>query len=179
MNIDIRELQIKDLDQYLYWNNPKRKFHDFNGPYFKKKTEKELLDYIKILERKLKKWETNVLENKKLIVDDNDYLIWEANWYWKSKETLWMEVWILIFNEEYWWKWIWCIALKKWIDEIFTYNPKIVRLWLTTWSWNIAMMKLAEKLWFQKEAVYRKARIVDWKYFDSVSYWILKNEWEN
>ncbi len=178
MKIDLRELQLKDLETYLYWNHTDRKFHKFNWPYFKQRTEQELNDYIKLLEEKLKNWEKNVLENKKLIVNQNDELLWEVNWYWKSKETLWMEVGIVIFNEEYWWKWIWYIALKKWISEIFNNNPKIVRLWITTWSWNLWMIKLAEKLGLEKEAVYRKARIVNWEYYDSISYWILRDEWE-
>lgn len=40
------------------------------------------------------------------------------------------------------------------------------------------MMNLAEKLGLKKEAVYRKARIVDKKYYDSISYGILKEEWK-
>lgn len=40
------------------------------------------------------------------------------------------------------------------------------------------MMKLAEKLGLEKEAEYRKARIVDGKYYDSISYGILKEDWE-
>lgn len=178
MKINLREIELKDLEQYLYWNNPKRKFHKFNWPYFKQKTEEELVEYIELLKKKIINKEANVLENKKLIVNHKDELIWEVNWYWKSEETLWMEIWIVIFNEEYWWKWIWYIALKKWINEIFSKNPKIIRLWITTWSWNSWMIKLAEKLLFNKEAVYKNARIVDWKYFDSVSYWILREEWD-
>ena len=70
-------------------------------------------------------------------------------------------------------------AIKKYINEIFAINPKITRLWITTWSWNTWMIKLSEKLWLKKEAVYRKARIVEWKYYDSISYWILRKEWDN
>lgn len=40
------------------------------------------------------------------------------------------------------------------------------------------MMNLAEKLGLKKEAVYRKARIVDNKYYDSISYGILMEEWK-
>ena len=178
--IKLRNLKEKDLNDYLLWNHPDRAFHKMNWPYFKQKTEEELKSYVEELRKKFKNWEKNVLENKKIIVNfKTDEIIWEVNWYWKSEETFWMEAWIVIFNEKYWRKWIWTIAFKMWIDELFEENPKIIRLWLTTWSWNIAMMKLAEKLWFQKEAVYRKARILNWKYYDSVSYWILKEEWEN
>lgn len=179
MKINLRAIRLNDLEDYLYWNNPKRKFHNFNWPYFKQRTEIELISYINILREKINKNEINVLKNKKLIVNNDNELIWEVNWYWKSEETLWMEIGIVIFNEKYWWKGIWYIALKKWIDETFDTNPELIRLWLTTWSWNIWMIKLSEKLWFTKEAVYRKARKVGWKYYDSISYWILKEEWDD
>jgi putative hydrolase of HD superfamily len=89
-----------------------------------------------------------------------------------------MEVGIVIFNENYWGNGIGYKALKLWIDEIFTENPKLIRLGLSTWSGNLRMMRLAEKLGLKKEAVYRKARIVDNQYYDSVSYGILKEEWQ-
>lgn len=88
-----------------------------------------------------------------------------------------MEIGIVIFNEEYWGKGIGSTALKIWINEIFSENPKLVRLGLSTWSGNKRMMKLAEKLKLKKEAVYRKARIVNEQYYDSVSYGILREEW--
>lgn len=40
------------------------------------------------------------------------------------------------------------------------------------------MVKLAEKLGLKLEARYRKARIVAGTYYDSVSYGILREEWE-
>lgn len=179
MNLKLREIMLNDLEYYFELNHPDKSFHNFNGPYFKKQTEAELKKYIEKLKEKLLNWETNVLKSKKLIVNmDTDELIWEVNWYWKSEETLWMEIWIVIFNEDYWGKWIWFEAMNIWINELFKENKNIVRLWLSTWSWNKAMMALAMKLGFKKEAVYRKARIVNNEYFDSVSYWILREECE-
>lgn len=179
MEITLREIKLNDLEQYLYWNSPSRKFHKFNWPYFKQRTQNELINHVNLLKDKLLDNQINVLENKELIINEKNELIWEVNWYWKSKETLWLEVWIVIFNEKFWWKWIWYIALKKWINKIFKKHPKIIRIGLTTWSWNIAMMKLAEKLWLEREAVFKKARIVNGEYFDSISYWILKEKWKN
>lgn len=178
MNLKLREIQLKDLEEYSILNHPDRKFHNLNWPYFKRKSESELLEFIKEIKTRLLKWEWNVLEDRELIVDKNNgELIWEVNWYWKSEETLWMEIWIVIFNEDYWGKGIWYTAMKIWINELFQERKDIIRLWLTTWSWNKAMIWLTEKLGFKKEAVYRKARIVDEKYYDSVSYWILREEW--
>jgi len=85
---------------------------------------------------------------------------------------------IVIFNDDYWGWGIGYQALRMWIDETFDQNPKLIRLGLSTWSGNGRMMNLAEKLGFKKEAVYRKARIVDNLYYDSVSYGILKEEWQ-
>ncbi len=39
------------------------------------------------------------------------------------------------------------------------------------------MMHLTEKLGYQKEAVFRKARIVKGEYYDSIGYGILREEW--
>ncbi|MBU3176820.1 GNAT family N-acetyltransferase [Clostridium estertheticum] len=89
-----------------------------------------------------------------------------------------MEIGIDIFKDDYWGQGIGYKALEMWIDEVFAKNPKLIRIGLSTWSGNERMMKLAEKIGLKKEAVYRKARIVDNKYYDSVSYGILKDEWE-
>lgn len=175
----LRELEIKDLEDYLYWNHPSREFHKFNGPYFGKSSEEELRKQIADMEVQLLKGEKNVLKNKKIIANKNtDEIIGLVNWYWKSQETLWMEIGIVIFNENYWGQGVGYAALKMWIDEIFNQNPKLIRLGLSTWSGNERMMKLADKLGLKKEAVYRKARIVDNQYYDSVSYGILKEEWQ-
>jgi putative hydrolase of HD superfamily len=40
------------------------------------------------------------------------------------------------------------------------------------------MMKVAKKLGFTKEAVFRMARIVEGEYYDGLGYGILRTEWE-
>lgn len=174
----IRDLLLKDLEDYYNWNMPDREFQKFNGPYYKKKTAEELAAYVKTLEDRLKAGEREVLGNQRIIADqETDAIIGAVNWYWKSEETLWMEVGIVIFNEDYWGRGIGHKALQLWIDEIFEAYPELVRIGMTTWSGNKRMMALAEKLGFHCEAIYRMARIVDGEYYDSVSYGILKEEW--
>ncbi|NNU75737.1 GNAT family N-acetyltransferase [Clostridium estertheticum] len=178
INIVFRELEIKDLEDYLYLNHPSREFQKFNGPYYVKKSETELRKHVEDLKLLLLKGEKSVLKDKRIIANkDTDKIIGQVNWYWKSQETLWMEIGIVIFNDDYWGQGIGYKALKMWIDEVFAKNPKLIRIGLSTWSGNERMMKLAEKIGLKKEAVYRKARIVDNKYYDSVSYGILKDEW--
>ena len=112
-----------------------------------------------------------------MIVNKKNELIGEVNWYWKSKETNWLEIGIVIFDEKNWGKGIGIQAMRLWICEMFESKTELVRIGLTTWSGNEGMIKLAEKLRLKKEAEYRKARIVDGKYYDSISYGILREEW--
>ena len=65
-----------------------------------------------------------------------------------------------------------------WCQYLFTNFTEIVRLDLRTWSGNVGMMKLAEKLGFILEARFRKARIVNGKFYDSIGYGILRTEWD-
>lgn len=179
MDIILRELNSKDLDAYLYWNHPSREFHRYNGPYYAKMDEQALKNYVEGLRSSLQKGIKAVFPNKKIIAErETGELIGEVNWYWKSEETLWMEVGVVIFNENYWGKGIGSAALTMWIDELFQKRPELVRIGLSTWSGNNRMMKLAENLGLKKEAVYRKARIVEGQYYDSVSFGVLKEEWQ-
>jgi len=178
IKIKLRKLELKDLESYYEWNHPSRAFHKFNGPYFKKESEQELSLRIENWRKTLLKDEEDVLGNGMLIVDEiTDELIGQVNWYWKSEVTWWMEVGIVIFNENYWGYGIGYNALKLWIDRLFDEKQEMVRIGLTTWSGNERMMRLSEKLGMKKEATYRNARIVEGKYFDSVSYGILRSEW--
>ena len=76
LDIIIRELEIKDLEDYLYWNHPSREFHKFNGPYYGKSNEEELIKHIDDLRLLLLKGKMNVLINKKIIANkDTDEII--------------------------------------------------------------------------------------------------------
>ena len=174
--IILRKMEIADLDVYFELNKPSRKYHEFNGPYYKKDTEEDLLGRIERFKEVLLKGEER--KRTMMIADKaNNTLIGEVSWYWKSEETNWMEIGIIIFNEDYWGYGIGYKALKKWVNKLFEEKKDIVRLGLTTWSGNERMMRLAEKLGLSCEATYRKARIVNDKYYDSVSYGILREEW--
>lgn len=176
--IYLRELKLSDLDDFYMMKHPSRKFHAFNGPYFKQTSEVELKEYIEKLRVKLMNNENSILEGGKIIADKaSNKIVGQVNWYWKSRETNWMEIGLVIFNEDYWGYGIGYDALRQWTEEIFQTYPELIRLGLTTWSGNERMMKLAEKVGFVKEATYRKARIVNGTYYDSVSYGVLKEEW--
>ena len=178
MNIYIRDLKITDLDEYYSLNHPDKEWHKFNGPYFAKKTEVELLEEIESVRVKLENNEPAPFGNRRMIANaDTDEIIGIVNWYWRSEETLWLEVGIIIYNENYWGKGIATKALKMWISRVFNERPEIVRVGFSTWSGNVGMCRVAEKIGLKLEACYRKARIVNGEYYDSVSYGVLREEW--
>lgn len=98
--------------------------------------------------------------------------------YWEDKKTRWLNVGIIIFSDSKWSKGVGTIALKKWIGYIFNTIDDLEHIGLTTWSGNYRMMRVAEKLGMQKEAQIRKVRYHNEFYYDSVSYGILRDEWE-
>ncbi len=178
MKIRLRNLSEADLPKYEYWRMPQHKYHEYNGPYFQKLTKQEVEADIKRIVEAFEQGNSNPVPDKMIISNEKDELLGEVNWYWKSKETNWLEVGVVIFDENNWGKGIGGQALKLWIDEVLRSREELVRIGLTTWSGNMGMINLAEKLGLKKEAEYRKARIVDGKYYDSVSYGILREEWE-
>ncbi len=176
--IKLRKLEINDLEDYKYWKLPEHSYHSLNGPYFKKDSKEEVENKIQTLKNEFQN-EKNVLDNVRIISNEKNEIIGEVSWYWKSKETNWLEIGIVIFNESFWNKGIGYLALKLWIDEVFKEKKEIVRIGISTWSGNYGMIRLAEKLGMNEEARFKKARIINGEYFDSVSYGVLKEEWEN
>lgn len=165
------------LESYRYWQLPIHDYHQLNGPYFKKSTKEEIDIDTQRISQMLRLGENDPIPYKRLIVDESWHLLGEVNWYWKSEETNWLEIGIVIYEEKNRGIGLGRKALSRWIDFLFDLKPEIVRIGLTTWSGNIGMIKLAQKLGMIQEACYRKARIVNGQYYDSVSYGILKEEW--
>ncbi len=175
MNIEFKKIDLSNIDEYGKLSSPDKKFNDFNGPYFKKDSIDEHFEYIEALKSKLNNNE-EIKPNERLIVSDGK-ILGSCTWHWKSKETNWLEIGIIIFDDKNWGKGIGTIALKNWIDYVFDLHPEIVRLGLSTWSGNTGMIVLSEKLGLKQEACYRKARIVNNEYYDSISYGVLREEW--
>lgn len=176
--ITIRNIALGDLEKYEYWKLPFHEYHRYNGPYYKKSSSEEVKEQIEKLRTNLLGSGESYLKdlNFRIITNESKEILGEVSWYWRSKETSWLEVGLVIFNNENWGKGIGYSALKIWITRIFEIRPELVRIGLTTWSGNHGMIHLAVKMGLHKEAEFKKARIVDGKYYDSVSYGILKEE---
>lgn len=172
--IVLRDWIQNDFETYKHWHHEKYEWTKLNAPYFPLKLEEELDQEIQQLKINSKTKKRIVIANK-----TTNELIGTVCWYWQSKETNWISIGLAIFDNSYWGKGLGYEALSLWTEYLFASFPEIVRLDLRTWSGNMGMIKLAEKLGFKKEATFRKARIINGKYYDSLAFGILREEWKN
>jgi RimJ/RimL family protein N-acetyltransferase len=173
--LTLRDIETKDRPSLIHWLQPDHEWHKTNGPYYPKAQAEEIPGIVD-------NWLTADLPDlrqRMLIVNnETDQLIGMVNRYWISKETHWPALGIMLFDSAVWGKGLGYEALGLWCEYLLETNPLFVRLDLRTWSGNIGMIKLAEKLGFMREATFRKARIVEGAYYDGLGYGILRDEWE-
>lgn len=166
---------VEEKDIYHLWEigfstaNPE--WSKWNGPYFE--------DYVAYTYDEFKEKLTfykNTENNQGIFVDD--VLVGDVCRYWEYEKTRWLEIGIVIYDENYWNKGVGTTALKWWITDTFSHFPDIEHIGLTTWSGNHRMMKASEKLGLKQEACIRKVRYWQGVYYDSVKYGVLREEWE-
>lgn len=175
----LRDWETSDIEIFQYWNTGKHKWMEFDGPYYPKMNTAELQERSKKILEGIERggWPS---PRRRLVIADGitNKFIGTVSWYWQSEETNWMSIGIAIYDEKDWDKKFGTDAFKLWIDYLFKSNLNLARLDIRTWSGNKGMMKLAEKLGFTLEAKFRKARIVNGEFYDSIGMGILREEWE-
>ncbi len=177
--ITIRDWQLADLEDFAYWQQPGHLWQDFDGPYYPRMAADEIPKVVSHLREKIMQADWPAPRNSLAITEsETNNLIGGLNRYWTSKETSWLSIGIVIYDPEKWRGGLGYEAFGLWSDYLLQEMPELARLDLRTWSGNQGMMRLAEKLGYQKEAVFRKARIVKGEYYDGIGYGILREEWE-
>ncbi len=177
-SIRLRDWELDDLARYRAWNDGHYPWMDFNGPYFPKKTLATIDATIEQTREQIigQNWPSP--RTRLVIAEKNsNQFIGSVSWYWQSEATNWKSIGIAIYDDHYWSKGIGYEALRLWIDYLFQQDESLVRLDLRTWSGNKGMIRLAEKLGFLQEACFRKARILNGVYYDSIGMGILREEW--
>lgn len=114
---------------------------------------------------------------QQMVIEVDGKLIGTVSYYWEHEPSRWLEAGIVIFDPNYWNDGYGTEALSLWIDNLFRTLP-IVRAGITTWSGNIRMMRLAEKIGMKLEGRMRKCRYYNGEYYDSIRMGVLKEEWE-
>ena len=177
--LSIRDLKLSDLETLSDCMHPEQDWHKTNGPYYPRSTEKEIAATTKKWEQTIITKNLPALRQRLVVVDSSqDTILGLVSRYWISEETNWIAIGISIYDPKNWGKGYGYEALGLWCQYLFDNEPKFVRLDFRTWSGNIGMMKVAKKLGFISEAVFRMARIVEGEYYDGLGYGVLRSEWE-
>ncbi len=180
LHIVLRDAVLDDLAPLAFWLQPGQRWHELDGPYYAKPTSGDV-------ERMIEGRRSRIIEGlfptprESLVVADRatDALLGHVTWYWESQETHWLSVGIGLYDPVTWGKGHGYEALGLWGNYLFEALPDLARLDLRTWSGNVGMMRLAEKIGFMEEARFRKARIVNGEYFDGLGYGVLREEWRD
>jgi RimJ/RimL family protein N-acetyltransferase len=174
----LRDWQLEDLELYHSWMQPGQRWQEFDGPYYGPPSPEEIDRRIDNLRRAIHTGEWSEPRRRLVIADrTTDILLGTVSWYWIGQETNWIAIGISLYDPARWSQGIGYAALGLWCEYLWAAKPEIVRLDLRTWSGNHGMMRLAEKLGFQQEARFRKARIVRGEYYDGLGYGVLREEW--
>lgn len=170
--IELRRISREELpDLYkIIYSSENPMWAQLNAPYFKEYKYRTYENFVISNEASF------LLKERVRGIYINDEIIGVVTKYWECKETLWLEVGIVIYDEEKWGLGYGASALKLWIEDCFKSYPEIARVGLTTWSGNKGMMKVSEKLGMKLEARLRKVRYYEGYYYDSVKYGILREE---
>lgn len=177
--IILRDWIEQDLEAYRHWQMGSHRWKELDAPYYRS-SDADTQQGIAALEKKVKVMDFPNPRTRLVIADkETDSFMGAVNSYWVSKETNWLAAGISIYDPKYWGGGIGKEALSLWVDYLFKNQLELVRLDLHTWSGNEGMARLALKLGFKLEGCFRKARIVNGNYFDSLQFGILKEEWMN
>ena len=176
----LRDPISADLEAFSYWMQPGREWQKTDGPYYPPTPADQVAKLVERMEQAITAQNWPDLRPRLAIANtEEDALIGMVSRYWISEETNWIAVGISIYDPKNWALGLGYEALGLWCQYLFDNEPKFVRLDMRTWSGNVGMIKLAKKLGFQEEAVFRMARIVDGEYYDGLGYGVLLSEWED
>lgn len=167
----IRPVKEKDLKKLweLIYKEDTPEWKKWDAPYF----SHESLPYEKFLEIAPK----FVGQDNFWAIVANNEVCGIVSCYFEDEQSVWLEVGIVIHEDQNWNKGLGTQALELWIDHLF-HKLSPVRVGLTTWSGNERMIRVGEKLGMQIEARIRKVRYYDNNYYDSIRMGILREEWE-
>ena len=176
----LRDWKESDFDLYRYYRRPEHKWHKYDGPYYPRQSDEKIQYYLNKVKEKIKLDDFEYPRQKLVLADiQTDKLIGLVNAYWESKETNWLNMGIGIYDDSLWGQGLGLETMTLWMNYLFEGYHEIVRLGFMTWSGNKGMIRLGQKLGMKEEARFRKARIVDGEYYDSLGYGILREEWQN
>ena len=180
----VRDWRYEDLVPYEEWLQPGHRWQEMDGPHESALTPVEIDEKIARISTVIESGEPPTPRRRLVIAlaeadqpPDATAMIGTVSAYWEQQASWSINLGICLFDPNTWGQGIGYIALGLWTQYLFDELPPIVRLGLRTWSGNVGMVRLAQKLGFQEEMRLRQARMVNGEYFDGLGYGILRTEW--
>lgn len=176
----LRDLGRDDLPRLRGALQPGQAWQRLDGPYFPRGTAEDVDRQLERLLGRIEQGNWPEPRTNLIVADaDTDQLIGRVSSYWQIEQTRWLSLGVVIFDAGRWRRGLGFEALGLWSQHVLDAMPDLARLDLRTWSGNVGMMRLAEKLGYRQEACFRKACIVDGEYHDGMGYGVLREEWES
>ncbi|WP_347860750.1 GNAT family protein [Salimicrobium sp. PL1-032A] len=176
-DVTLRSIQESDLPHLyqLIYGDPEPLWKVYDAPFYA--LEPHTLESYKSHEKARRHRLSERDVDSRVLIEYQGEIIGTIMYYWEEKSSFWLEVGIGIYNADFWEKGVGSLALQMWIDHLFQTMP-LVRVGLRTWSKNTRMIHIASKLGMKEEARIRKAHLYKGKYYDSVRFGVLREEWQ-
>ncbi len=168
MKLKIRSHLEKDIPYRVKWLND-----DIISKYiWTVSNEKTVL-------KKQEEWFRNYRKDKNkrfFTICDNEEPIWFMWLSNISKINKNAELFIMIWEISYHWKWVWRLALNALIKIAFDkYNLHKLNLWV--YEENLPAVWLYKSLWFKIEWRFIEEAFFDWKFHNTLSMAIFQKDW--
>jgi Acetyltransferases, including N-acetylases of ribosomal proteins len=171
--IKIRPVKPEEVEELweIAFSDPNAAWTKLNGPYFHDDLPSKE-DFINVLA--YKNW---INDPNRLIITYDDRIVGSVGANFEDGDLKrWLDMGITIYPEDMWDKHIGSQALKLFISYLFNLYD-LPHVGLTTWSGNHRMMHVAQKIGMKEEARIRQVRFYEGKYYDSMKYGVLRDEW--
>ena len=173
-NLCLRMIEPRDLEEY--WEvsyGGDKEWMKWNGPYFN--------DPVYTKNQFLNKESGSVLlQDDVMLIEVDQRIVGVISYdFQDGKLKKWLEFGIIIFDVNVWGQHIGKRSTLLWLEYLFHTFKDVERIGFTTWSGNTRMMALGESVGMTLEGRLRKVRYYDGKYWDSIKYGILREEFYN
>ena len=171
--IVIRNFEYNDLSKFweMAFSDPHAEWTQWNWPYFHDTLPTRLAflgeeNVVRYVNQNL----------RQAIVVDGEIVGMVSAHFEDGNLHQWLEVGIVIYQQNLWGRHIGSKALRMWLDILFQMFPSLPHIGFTTWSGNQRMMTVGNKVGMKLEGRIRKVRFWQNQYYDSIKYGILRDE---
>lgn len=172
-DVAIKEVERKDLPEFwriAYGPEADLAWRNFDAPYFNQPIPRWEVFFSGLGESAINNSHCGLIYYQ-------GEMVGLVTAYWTDNMLQhWLEFGIALYKKQYWHHGIGKKALDLWIDYLFNQHLHIQHLGYTTWSGNLAMIKLGEKCGLKEEGRIRQVRFYKNNYYDELKFGILRHE---